>query len=70
MQAHIFVFSIMFNWVFNYVFKILPTSPETSSVTHGFLRTMLCNFQMFGDFLVIFLLCISTLIAYGEEKML
>lgn len=42
--------------------KYFPIYPENSSLTHGLFSNMLFNFQVFGDFPVIFLLLISIFI--------
>lgn len=50
-----------------YIFKI---SSETSSLTHELFRSVLCDFQVFGDLPVIFLLLISGFIPLWLENTL
>lgn len=43
---------------------------ETSSLSHKLFRSVLLSFQMFGDFSVIFLLLISSLVPFWSESIL
>ena len=58
----------MLSFHFQLVQCIFKISFETFSLMHGLFRHMLFSFQVFGDFLVIFLFLISGLISLWLEN--
>ena len=58
-QALLDLMNFDMSFHFHLVQCILGTSFEISSLMHGLFRHMLFSFQVFGDFLVFFLLLIS-----------
>ena len=55
-------------FIFHLVQCIVSISSEASSLAHGLFRHMLFSFEVFGDFPVVFLLLISSLIPLWLEN--